>query len=105
MAYAQQTFDQLVNSPQRELKVFTEREGGVHHVSLDNMANAGVFIADSLAEALGGQVSRVRRPRAQGTEGRRSPQPYPGGEGVTSVLRIEQFDATVELRGAAGRDL
>ena len=57
VAYAQQTFDQLVNSPGRELKVFTAREGGVHHVSLDNMANAGAFIADWLAESLDGRVS------------------------------------------------
>lgn len=56
VAYAQQTFDQLVNSPRRELKVFTAREGGVHHVSLDNMVNAGAFIADWLAESLGGRV-------------------------------------------------
>ena len=56
VAYAHQTFDQLVNSPTRELKVFTDREGGVHHVSLDNMANAGAYIADWVAENLGGKT-------------------------------------------------
>ncbi len=55
--YAQQTFDQLVNSPKRELKIFTDREGGVHHVSLDNMANAGAYIADWIAEVLGGHTA------------------------------------------------
>lgn len=54
--YAHQTYDQLVNSPLRELKIFTDREGGVHHVSLDNMANAGAYIADWIAENLGGHV-------------------------------------------------
>ena len=54
LEYAHQTFDQLVNSPKRELKVFTDHEGGVHHVSLDNMANAGAYIADWEAENLGG---------------------------------------------------
>lgn len=58
--YAHQTYDQLVNSPQRELKIFTDREGGVHHVSLDNMANAGAFIADWIAEHLGGRVGDDR---------------------------------------------
>ena len=38
--YAHQTYDQLVNSPRRELKIFTEREGGVEHVGADNMASA-----------------------------------------------------------------
>ena len=56
LAYAHQTFDQLVNSPKRELKVFTDREGGVHHVSLDNMANAGAYIADWVAENLGARA-------------------------------------------------
>lgn len=55
--YAHQTYEQLVNSPKRELKIFTARDGGVHHVSLDNMANAGAFIADWIAENLGGRVT------------------------------------------------
>ncbi|MRW88556.1 prolyl oligopeptidase family serine peptidase [Duganella sp. FT80W] len=56
LEYAHQTYDQLVNSPQRKLKIFTDREGGVHHVSLDNMANAGAFIADWIAGQLGGKL-------------------------------------------------
>ena len=56
LEYAYQTYDQLVNSPKRELKIFTNREGGVHHVSLDNMSNAGAYIADWIAENLGGRT-------------------------------------------------
>jgi dienelactone hydrolase len=56
-AYAQQTFDQLVNSPKRELKFFTEREGGVEHVGADNMSFAREYIADWFAEQLGGHNS------------------------------------------------
>jgi alpha-beta hydrolase superfamily lysophospholipase len=56
LEYAHQTYDQLVNSPKRELKIFTNREGGVHHVSLDNMSNAGAYIADWIAENLGGRL-------------------------------------------------
>lgn len=53
--YAHQTYDQLVNSPRRELKIFTEREGGVEHVGADNMAFGRDYIADWFAETLGGQ--------------------------------------------------
>ena len=60
LEYAHQTYDQLVNSPKRELKIFTSREGGVHHVSLDNMSNAGAYIADWIAENLGGRLGPVQ---------------------------------------------
>src|SRR5881628_711013 len=43
--WAHRTYEQLVNSPKRELKVFTEREGGVQHSSFDNGINAGHYIA------------------------------------------------------------
>jgi dienelactone hydrolase len=55
--WAQRTYDQLVNSPKRELKIFTEREGGVQHSSFDNSANAGAYIADWVAETLGGRTA------------------------------------------------
>jgi len=52
--YAHQSFDQLVNSRRRELKIFTDREGGVEHVGADNMSFGRDFIADWFAETLGG---------------------------------------------------
>jgi dienelactone hydrolase len=55
--WAERTYEQLVNSPQRELKVFTAREGGVQHSSFDNSANAGAYIADWVAEHLGGRTA------------------------------------------------
>ncbi|WP_226635023.1 alpha/beta hydrolase family protein [Novosphingobium profundi] len=54
--YAHQTYDQLINSPQRELKIFTPREGGVEHVGADNMSFGNDFIADWFAETLGGHT-------------------------------------------------
>ena len=57
LKWAQRTFDQLVNSPKRELKVFTDREGGAQHSSFDNSANAGAYIADWVAETLGGRTA------------------------------------------------
>ncbi|HKM98096.1 MAG TPA: prolyl oligopeptidase family serine peptidase [Buttiauxella sp.] len=55
--WAQRTYEQLVNSPRRELKIFTQREGGVQHSSFDNSINAGHYIADWVAEVLGGQLA------------------------------------------------
>ena len=54
--YAQQSYDGLINAPVRELKIFTEREGGVEHVGADNMSFGRDYIADWLAEHLGGRV-------------------------------------------------
>lgn len=56
LKYAHQTFEQLVNCPKKDLFVFTAREGGVEHSSLDNPYNAGTQIADWLAEQLGGRL-------------------------------------------------
>jgi dienelactone hydrolase len=55
--YAHQSYDQLVNSPRRELKIFTEREGGVEHVGADNMSFGRDYIADWFADTLGGHVA------------------------------------------------
>ena len=57
LKWAHRTYEQLVNSPKRELKVFTEREGGVQHSSFDNSINAGQYIADWVAETLGGRTA------------------------------------------------
>jgi len=54
--YAHDCYDQLVNSPRRELKIFTAREGGVEHVGADNMTYGRDYIADWFAETLGGTV-------------------------------------------------
>ena len=55
--YAHQAYAQLTNSPRRELKIFTAREGGVEHVGADNMAFGRDYIADWFAETLGGDTS------------------------------------------------
>jgi pimeloyl-ACP methyl ester carboxylesterase len=51
--YARQTYEQLINSPKRELKIFDERTGGVEHVSVDNMSYGRSYIADWIAESFG----------------------------------------------------
>jgi dienelactone hydrolase len=57
LKWAHRTYEQLVNSPKRELKIFTEREGGVQHASFDNSLNAGHYIADWVAEVLGARAT------------------------------------------------
>ncbi|MBN9143335.1 MULTISPECIES: alpha/beta hydrolase family protein [unclassified Novosphingobium] len=57
VSYAHDCYDQLVNSPRRELKIFTAREGGVEHVGADNMAYGRDYIADWFAETLGGYTA------------------------------------------------
>jgi dienelactone hydrolase len=56
LKWAERSYEQLINSPKRELKIFTDREGGVQHSSFDNSANAGAYIADWVAETLGGRT-------------------------------------------------
>jgi dienelactone hydrolase len=55
--YAHQSYDQLSNSPKRELKFFTPREGGVEHVGADNMSYGRDYIADWFADTLGGHTA------------------------------------------------
>lgn len=56
LEYAHQSYEQLVNSPKRELKIFTPREGGVEHVGADNMSFGRDYIADWFGETLGGRT-------------------------------------------------
>ena len=60
--YAHQQYEGAVNSPKRELKFFTPREGGVEHCSADNQDNARDYIADWVAQTfaeLGAQGVRA----------------------------------------------
>ncbi|MDI1294498.1 MAG: prolyl oligopeptidase family serine peptidase [bacterium] len=57
VSYADDLYDQLVNSPRREKVIFTAREGGVEHVGADNMAYGRDTIADWFAETLGGKTA------------------------------------------------
>ncbi|ABD25161.1 conserved hypothetical protein [Novosphingobium aromaticivorans DSM 12444] len=57
VSYADDLYDQLVNSPRREKVIFTAREGGVEHVGADNMAYGRDCIADWFAETLGGTTA------------------------------------------------
>jgi dipeptidyl aminopeptidase/acylaminoacyl peptidase len=56
LKYAHRSYEQLTGSPRRELKIFTAREGGVEHVGADNMSFGRDYIADWVAEVLGGRT-------------------------------------------------
>jgi type IV secretory pathway TrbD component len=55
---AHRTCNQLVNSPKRELKIFTGRECAVQHASFDHWINPGHYIAEWVADALCGHTAR-----------------------------------------------
>jgi dienelactone hydrolase len=46
LRYAHRSYDQAVNSPERELRVFTAAEGGAEHIGLDHLPYVSTYIAD-----------------------------------------------------------
>jgi dienelactone hydrolase len=54
LAHAEQCVEAAVNSPLRELKVFSLAEGGAEHCQVDNHSLAVDYMADWVAKVLGG---------------------------------------------------
>jgi dienelactone hydrolase len=50
LAYAHRSYDQAVNSPKRELRIFTAEEGGAEHIGLDHLPHVRDFVADWVEE-------------------------------------------------------
>lgn len=48
--YAYKEYEAAVNSPKRELRIFTQEEGGAEHIGLDNMPYVSQWTADWVAE-------------------------------------------------------
>ncbi len=57
--HAEKTFEAAVNSPNRKLKVFTLADGGAEHCQGDNITMAVDYMADWVAEILGGNPKGV----------------------------------------------
>jgi dienelactone hydrolase len=57
LKYAQMTYDDCVNSSHRELKIHTREEVAAEHCSVDNGAVAIDYMADWIAEQLGGKTA------------------------------------------------
>jgi fermentation-respiration switch protein FrsA (DUF1100 family) len=51
--YAHRSYDQAVNSPKRELHIFTSKDYAVEHCELDNGMVGRDFVADWIAETFG----------------------------------------------------
>ncbi|MGY1624782.1 alpha/beta hydrolase family protein [Geodermatophilus sp. SYSU D00965] len=50
LEYAHRSYDQAVNSPKRELRVFTPEEGATEHIGLDHLMYVSTFVADWVAD-------------------------------------------------------
>jgi dipeptidyl aminopeptidase/acylaminoacyl peptidase len=50
LEYAHRCYDQAVNSPKRELRVFTPEEGATEHIGLDHLPYVSTVIADWVAD-------------------------------------------------------
>src|SRR4051794_2891450 len=50
LEYAHRSYEQAVNSPKRELRVFTPEEGATEHIGLDHLPYVSTFIADWVAD-------------------------------------------------------
>lgn len=48
--YAHETYDQAVNSPKRELRIYDEPEGGTEHMGIDHMPYVASYLADWIYE-------------------------------------------------------
>ncbi|MGC0239492.1 hypothetical protein [Arthrobacter sp. SD76] len=48
--HAQTTYDQAVNSPYRQLRLFGEEEGGAEHCGLDHFSGVITFTADWISD-------------------------------------------------------
>jgi dienelactone hydrolase len=50
LEYARRSYNQAVNAPKRELRVFTPEEGATEHIGLDHLPHVSAFIADWVAD-------------------------------------------------------
>ena len=48
--YAHRSYDQAVNSPKRDLRIFTREEGGAEHIGLDHFPHVSSWTADWVAD-------------------------------------------------------
>jgi dienelactone hydrolase len=56
LEHAHRSYDQAVNSPQRELRIFTAEEGANEHIGLDHLPHVSAFVADWVADVFAGRV-------------------------------------------------
>jgi len=59
--YAHRSYDQAVNSPKRELRIFTREEGGAEHIGLDHLPHVSAWTADWVADTFAALRSAAGR--------------------------------------------
>ncbi|GAH17564.1 unnamed protein product [marine sediment metagenome] len=52
--YAHRSYDQAVASPDRQLRIFSAREGAAEHIGLDHLPHVSEYVADWVADVFGG---------------------------------------------------
>ncbi|WP_435156705.1 alpha/beta hydrolase family protein [Amycolatopsis sacchari] len=52
LAYAHRSYEQAVNSPNRQLRIFGGDEGATEHIGLDHLPHVSTYIADWVADTL-----------------------------------------------------
>lgn len=55
LEYAHRSYEQAVNSPKRELRIFTAAEGGAEHIGLDDFPQVVSYIADWVSDTFATQ--------------------------------------------------
>ena len=57
VSYAHDTFNDLKNAPKKELKIYRAGDGGIEHCGADAIDNPRDYIADWIAEVIGGRTA------------------------------------------------
>ncbi|MBY6681497.1 alpha/beta hydrolase [Rhodococcus sp. BP-316] len=58
LEYAHRSYDQAVNAPSRELRIFTAEQGGAEHIGIDDLPRVGTDIADWVSDTFAAVVSQ-----------------------------------------------
>jgi hypothetical protein len=56
LEYAQRSYDQAVNAPSRDLRIFTREEGGAEHIGLDHLPQVSTYIADWVSDTFAARM-------------------------------------------------
>ncbi|WP_327100343.1 prolyl oligopeptidase family serine peptidase [Nocardia vinacea] len=56
LEYAHRSYEQAVNAPSRDLRIFTRQEGGAEHIGIDHLPHVGAYIADWVTDTFAAMV-------------------------------------------------
>jgi len=58
LEYAYRSYEQAVNAPSRDLRIFTRQEGGAEHIGIDHLPHVGAYIADWVTDTFAAMVAQ-----------------------------------------------